>query len=144
MNQKSWKMECIFSFVFSLYEIRLGSAVYHLIWLFLIPYLFVNMILLQLFLVTLSSHVFADECVSSSLSSGGQALMVEASSQVRVETSDSGGECEVRLRLVAVGGGGDGDAFTGNAGGSGYVEYKEVLNLANLISSLKLDQFSSI
>ena len=40
--------------------------------------------------------------MSSSLSSGGQALMVEASSQVRVETSDSGGECEVRLRLVAV------------------------------------------
>ena len=61
--------------------------------------------------------------MSSSLSSGGQALMVEASSQVRVETSDTGGECEVRLWLVAVGGGGDGDAFTGNAGGSGFVKY---------------------
>ena len=32
--------------------------------------------------------------------SGGKALLVEASSQVRVETSDS--KCEVRLRLVAV------------------------------------------
>ena len=84
------------------------------------------MMILLLLLVSLSSYVVPDECVSASLSPGGQALMAEASDVVRLETSDSQ-ECEVRLRLVAVGGGGDGDAFTGNAGGSGYVEYKEVL-----------------
>lgn len=84
-------------------------------------------------LISLSSYVLPDECVSASLSPGGQSLMVEASDMVRLETSDTQ-ECEVRLRLVAVGGGGDGDAFTGNAGGSGYVEYKEVLSQLNLHS----------
>ena len=86
------------------------------------------MIILPLLLVSLSSYpVLPDECVTASLAPGGQALMVEASTVVTVETGDTA-ECEVRLRLVAVGGGGDGDAFTGNAGGSGYVEYKEVLS----------------
>ena len=87
---------------------------------------FANMIILPFLLVILSSYVVTDECLSASLSPGGQALMAETSDVVRVETSDSEAECEVRLRLLAVGGGGDGDAFTGNAGGSGFVEYREV------------------
>ena len=84
------------------------------------------MIILPFMLVSLSSYVVPDECLSASLSTGGQALMAENSDVVRVETSDSEAECEVRLRLLAVGGGGDGDAFTGNAGGSGFVKYREV------------------
>ena len=99
---------------------------------------FANMITSLLLLISLSSYVLPDECVSASLSPGGQSLMVEASDMVRLETSDTQ-ECEVRLRLVAVGGGGDGDAFTGNAGGSGYVEYKEVLSQLNLNSYTSLD-----
>ena len=91
------------------------------------------MIILPLLLASLSSYVVTDECLSASLSPGGQALMVETSEVVRVETSDSEAECEVRLRLVAVGGGGDGDAYTGNAGGSGFVEYKEVPNLKSAV-----------
>ena len=91
------------------------------------------MIILPFLLASLSSYVVTDPCLSASLSPGGQALMVETSEVVRVETSDSEAECEVRLRLVAVGGGGDGDAFTGNAGGSGFVEYKEVLNFKSSV-----------
>ena len=58
------------------------------------------MMILLLLLVSLSSYVVPDECVSASLSPGGQALMAEASDVVRLETSDTQ-ECEVRLRLVA-------------------------------------------
>ena len=91
------------------------------------------MIILPFLLASLSSYVVTDECLSASLSPGGQALMAETSEVVMVETSDSEADCEVRLRLVAVGGGGDGDAFTGNAGGSGFVEYKEVRNIKSAV-----------
>ena len=59
------------------------------------------MIILPFLLVILSSYVVTDECLSASLSPGGQALMAETSDVVRVETSDSEAECEVRLERRA-------------------------------------------
>ena len=51
-------------------------------------------------------------------------LMAETTTTVTFQAEPEG--CDVVLRVLAVGGGGDGDAFSGNAGGSGHVEWSEV------------------
>ena len=65
-------------------------------------------------------------CSSASLSTGGTSLVAETRAKVTVESGGEEAGCEVRLRLLLVGGGGDGDAFSGNAGGSGFLELREV------------------
>ena len=65
-------------------------------------------------------------CSSASLSSGGTSLLAETRTKVTVQSGGEEAGCEVDLRVLLVGGGGDGDAFSGNAGGSGFLELREV------------------
>ena len=65
-------------------------------------------------------------CSSASLSTGGTSLVAETRAKVTVESGGEEAGCEVSLRVLLVGGGGDGDAFSGNAGGSGFLEVKQV------------------
>ena len=53
-------------------------------------------------------------------------MVAETRTKVTVETGGDEAGCEVNLRVLLVGGGGDGDAFSGNAGGSGFLELREV------------------
>ena len=68
----------------------------------------------------------SEQCSSASLSTGGTSLLAETRTKVTVETSGDQEGCEVNLRVLLVGGGGDGDAFSGNAGGSGFLELRQV------------------
>ena len=68
----------------------------------------------------------SEPCSSASLSTGGTSLLAETRTKVTVETSGDQEGCEVNLRVLLVGGGGDGDAFSGNAGGSGFLELRQV------------------
>ena len=103
------------------------------------------MSLLNIFLlltVLFTPLIKSENCEGSLLSTGGKYLLADESTKVIVENERN---CQVTLRwhkrifkrkasnyswfhtrLLAVGGGGDGDAFSGNAGGSGLVIYKEV------------------
>ena len=76
--------------------------------------------------VLLTRGISAEPCSSASLSTGGNSLLAETRTKVTLEAGGGEAGCEVNLRLLLVGGGGDGDAFSGNAGGSGYLEFREV------------------
>ena len=79
-------------------------------------------------LSTILASVKSEPCQSASIVSRGgdvsKYLMAETTTTVTFQAEPEG--CDVVLRVLAVGGGGDGDAFSGNAGGSGHVEWSEV------------------
>ena len=76
--------------------------------------------------LSLITPTSSQPCTSPSLSSGGTSLLAETRTKVTVESGGEEADCEVSLRVLLVGGGGDGDAFSGNAGGSGFLEVKQV------------------
>ena len=51
-------------------------------------------------------------------------MLVETSTRVKMVTEEE--DCQVTLNVLLVGGGGDGDIFEGHAGGSGFVDFKQV------------------
>ena len=83
-------------------------------------------ILTVLAAAVLTRATSAEPCRHASLSSGGTSLVAETRTKVTVEAGGDEDGCEVSLRVLLVGGGGDGDAFSGNAGGSGFLELREV------------------
>jgi len=88
-----------------------------------------------LFTVLFTPLIESENCEGSLLSTGGKYLLADESTKVIVENERN---CQVTLRLLAVGGGGDGDAFSGNAGGSGLVIYKEVSIPSGSILSIEI------
>ena len=61
-------------------------------------------------------------------------MVAETRTKVTVEAGGDEDGCEVSLRVLLVGGGGDGDAFSGNAGGSGFLELREVREWSGVVS----------
>ena len=85
--------------------------------------------ILMLLAAALTRPASSVPCSSASLSSGGSSLLAETRAKVTVESGGGEAGCEVSLRVLLVGGGGDGDAFSGNAGGSGFLEFRQVREL---------------
>merc|ERR1711892_785922 len=65
-------------------------------------------------------------CSSATFENGKKYQMVESTTRVKMVTEEEDG-CQVMLNVLLVGSGGDEDIFEGHGGGSGFVDFKQVL-----------------
>merc|ERR1712123_409667 len=65
-------------------------------------------------------------CSSATFENGKKYQMVETTTRLKMVTEEEDG-CQVLLNVLLVGSGGDEDIFEGHGGGSGFVDFKQVL-----------------
>jgi len=93
-----------------------------------------SLILYFFFVFSISSHSWAFlQCSSVTFEDGKKYQLLDSRGQVKFVTEEE--NCEVLLNVLLVGGGGDGDIFEGHAGGSGFVDFKQV----SVDPSIRLD-----
>ena len=83
-----------------------------------------RILLTSLILSLCSCSALSSVCSTATFKDGMKHLLVETSTRVKMVTQEE--DCQVILNVLLVGGGGDGDIFEGHAGGSGFVDFKQV------------------
>ena len=95
-----------------------------------------SLILYFFFVFSISSHSWAFlQCSSVTFEDGKKYQLLDSRGQVKFVTEEE--DCEVLLNVLLVGGGGDGDIFEGHAGGSGFVDFKQVVDGQYVIQTMK-------
>merc|ERR1711892_1460895 len=72
------------------------------------------------------SPLATSTCSGATFENGKKYQMVETTTRVKMVTEEEDG-CQVMLNVLLVGGGGDEELFLGHGGGSGFVDFKQVL-----------------